>query len=76
MLDFIKKNYFNLCLILVYIVIACLVYGIWTYSAWHLWYVTLIVVLAICGLGAFIGFLWLKSLNKKEEEKPQEEIVQ
>ena len=68
MWNFIKNNYFKLCIIIAYTIIACLVYGIWTYSAWTLWYVTLIIVIAICILGAVIGYIWLKSENKQIHE--------
>lgn len=80
MLQNLKENYFNICLTFVYTLLASLVYGIWSYSAWHLWYVTFIIVLVICGIGSVIGYFWIKSeIRKKEvteESKPEESIVQ
>lgn len=68
MLDYIKKNYINLCIVLIYTVVACLVYGIWSYTAWQLWYVTFIIVLIITIAGAVIGYLWLKPTPQAKEE--------
>lgn len=68
MLDYIKKNYINLCIVLIYTVIACLVYGIWSYTAWHLWYVTFIIVLVITIAGGVIGYLWLRPAKEVEEK--------
>lgn len=80
MLQILKENYFNICLIFVYTLLASLVYGIWSYSAWHLWYVTFIIVLVICGIGSVIGYFWITSeIRKKEgteESKTEESIVQ
>lgn len=67
LLDFIKKNYVNLCIASVYIVLACLVYGIWSYSAWHLWYVTFIIVIAIMIAGVLVSYFWLRK-DKKENQ--------
>ncbi len=75
----IKDNYINLCIALVYTVIASLVYGIWSYAAWHLWYVTFIIVLVITIAGCIITYFWIKSEHQKksdvvvkEEEKKEE----
>lgn len=80
MIQFLKKNWFNMCLVVVYTALASLVYGIWSYSAWHLWYVTFIIVLVITCIGCVIGYFWLKSEIHKnkvvEEEKPEETIIQ
>ncbi|MDE6047924.1 MAG: hypothetical protein K2F56_04775 [Anaeroplasmataceae bacterium] len=79
MLEHIKNNYVNICMAIVYTILASLVYGIWSYSAWHLWYVTLIIVIVIVGIGSVIGFFWIRSeirKNQPKEEMPEETIVQ
>lgn len=79
MLEHIKNNYVNICVAIVYTTIASLVYGIWSYSAWHLWYVTFIIVIFIVGIGFVIGYFWIRSENKKlqpKEEIKEESIVQ
>lgn len=79
MVELIKKNYVNICIASVYTLIACLVYGIWSYSAWELWYVTFIIVLAIVAIGFVIGFFWIRSEIKNSQPKAvssEETIVQ
>ena len=77
MITLIKNNYVNICIALVYSVLACLVYGIWSYSAWHLWYVTLIVVLFILAVSAVISYFWLKSeiMHKKEQSAKNSDVI-
>ncbi len=74
MLEIIKRNYVNICIALVYTTLACLVYGIWSYHAWHLWYVSFIIVLLLTALGIVVGFFWIKSENKKKEVQSKEEM--
>ncbi|MDE7264154.1 MAG: hypothetical protein K2N64_05795 [Anaeroplasmataceae bacterium] len=78
MLEHIKKNYVNICIAIVYTIIACLVYGIWSYSAWQLWYVTFIIVLVIIAVGFGIGYVWIHSeiQNRQPKEPSEETIVQ
>ena len=66
MLEVLKKQVFKIFQCLIYIILLCLIYGIWSYKAWELWYVTLIIVLAIVGLGVFVSYLWIKSVIKSE----------
>lgn len=66
MLKLLKENYVNICIVFVYTVLADLVYGIWSYSAWQLWYVSFIIVLLITVAGCFIGFFWIKFEIKKK----------
>lgn len=68
MLEIFKKNYVNICIVFVYTIIAGLVYGIWSYSAWQLWYVTLIIVLVIVALGVLCGYFWISHELKKQKE--------
>ena len=77
MLEHIKNNYVNICIAIVYTILASLVYGIWSYSAWHLWYVTLIIVIVIVGIGSVIGYFWIRSEIKKNQpkEEPKEETI-
>lgn len=77
LLEHIKNNFLNICIAIVYTVIAALVYGIWSYSGWHLWYVTLIIVIAILGAGVTISYFWIRSeirskQKKEEKAKPEE----
>ncbi len=74
MLDIIKRNYVNICIAIVYTALAMLVYGIWSYSAWEIWWATLLIVLAILGVGIVISYFWIKSESKGKEEQ-QKELV-
>lgn len=67
MKEIFKKYYFNIIIILAYIIIACLVYGIWFQALWNLWYVTLITIVLIIAVGFVIGYFYIKSLIKKNE---------
>ena len=75
MLEQIRNNYVNICIAAVYTILAMLVYGVWSYSAWELWYVTFIIVIAILGTGITISYFWIKSEiksnNIKQEEQPK-----
>ena len=66
--DLIKKQYKNLILIAAYIIAAALVYSIWFNSIWHLWYINLITVFVIVTAGCVIGYFYLKSEIKKQEQ--------
>lgn len=72
MLELIKKNYLNILIAALYTLLADLVYGIWTYTAWRLWYVTFIIILIITSIGVTISYFWLSSENKIETKKVQE----
>lgn len=74
MLEYIKKNYLTIIIVFFYTMIASLVYGIWSYSAWHLWYVTLLIVLALVAIGMTIGYFWIKSENAKKIKQEQTAI--
>ncbi len=74
MLEYIKKNYLTIIIVFFYTMIASLVYGIWSYSAWHLWYVSLIIILALVVAGITIGYFWIKSENAKHIEQDQTTI--
>lgn len=77
MIEQIKQNYVNICIAFVYTILAMLVYGIWSYSAWQLWWATLLIVLAIFGVGFAISFLWIRSeiREKQKKDNPKEEKV-
>lgn len=77
MLQKIKDNYVNICIAAAYTITACMVYGSWSYSTWHLWYVTMIIVIVIVIVGFVIGFLWIngeiaKKLKQSEEKQSQQ----
>lgn len=67
MLEFIKKHFYNICITFVYTLLACLVYGIWSYSAWNLWYVTLIIVVLLVVVGSLCGYIWIKKEIQKQQ---------
>lgn len=75
MKEFIKKYYKDLLLVVGYTGVAIAVYVVWFESMWHLWYVDLITAILIIGLGALIGYFYLKGIIKKDsEEKVKEEV--
>lgn len=79
MLEQIKENYVNICIASVYTILVMLVYGIWSYSAWRLWWVTMLIVIILLVAGFVISFFWIKSEIKAKQNKPQakeEPIVQ
>ena len=65
MKEFVKRQYKNLILVAVYLILANLIYIIWFNDLWHLWYVDLITGLVITGLGGYIGYRYLMSEDKK-----------
>ena len=67
MLEFVKKYYYNICITAVYTFLACLVYGVWSYSAWNLWSVTLIIVVAFVAVGFLCGYVWITHEVKKQD---------
>jgi len=74
MKEFIKKYYKDLLLVVGYTGVAMAVYIVWFESMWHLWYVDLITAILILGLGALIGYFYLKSIiNKDSKENVKEE---
>ena len=79
MKDFIKKFYKDLLLVVGYTGVAIAVYVVWFESMWHLWYVDFITAFLILGLGALIGYFYMKSViaeaskeTVKEEPKTEE----
>ena len=79
MKDFIKKFYKDLLLVVGYTGVAIAVYVVWLESMWHLWYVDFITAFLILGLGALIGYFYMKSViaeaskkTVKEEPKTEE----
>lgn len=66
MLDIIKKQFNKILQAFIYTTIMCLIYGVWSYKAWSLWYVTLIIVVVIVAIGVVVSYLWIKSEVKKE----------
>lgn len=79
MKEFIKKYYKDLLLVIAYTGVALAVYIVWFESMWHLWYVDLITAIVILGIGAVIGYFYMKSVinndsNEVVKEEPKEEI--
>lgn len=74
MINYIKKYYTIVLLDIVYTTVAIIVYIVWLESAFHLWYVNVIVALAIFALGFVIGYLYIKAKidKEKKEEIPDE----
>ena len=69
MMEFVKKYYNHLLLVLFYSVLALVIYIIWFNSLWHLWYVDVITAIVILGLSVFLGYDYMKGVIKEEKEK-------
>ena len=65
MLEVLKKQFNKIFQAVVYTTLLCLIYGIWSFKAWNLWYVTLLIVIAIVAIGV-VSYFWIKSETKKE----------
>lgn len=63
--EFFKRQYKNLILVAMYLIMANVVYIVWFNDLWHLWYVDVITFLAITALGLFIGYKYILSEEKK-----------
>lgn len=66
--DDIKNNAYNIMLCVFYTIILCVVYGMWSFKALQLWWLTLIIVVVILTVGFVVGILWTKS-NKVKAQK-------
>lgn len=66
MLEVLKKQFNKIFQAVVYTTLLCLIYGIWSFKAWNLWYVTLLIVIAIVAIGVVVSYFWIKSETKKE----------
>ena len=66
MLEVLKKQFNKIFQAVVYTTLLCLIYGIWSFKAWDLWYVTLLIVIAIIAIGVVVSYFWIKSEIKKE----------
>ena len=66
MLEVLKKQFNKIFQAVVYTTLLCLIYGIWSFKAWNLWYVTLLIVIAIVAIGIVVSYFWIKSEIKKE----------
>lgn len=65
MLEIIKKYRYNISIVFAYTLIADLVYGVWSYSLWQSWYISLIIVIVITIIGGVVGWFWIKSIDKE-----------
>lgn len=63
--EFFKRQYKNLILVAIYLIMANVVYIVWFNDLWHLWYVDVITFLVITALGLFIGYKYILSEEKK-----------
>ena len=59
-MNYIKNNYKNLLIVLVYITLANIVYISLAHILWNRWYLDLLIGLIITGIGAVIGYFYLK----------------
>ena len=66
MLEVLKKQFNKIFQAVVYTTLLCLIYGIWSFKAWNLWYVTLLIVIVIIVIGVVVSYFWIKSEIKKE----------
>ena len=74
-MEILKKIYKKLLLVLSYTVIASFVYGYWFHNLWGLWYVTLITIIAIFGIGALIGYFYVRNDLKPNDEIKEVEPI-
>lgn len=66
MFEIFKQHFNKIFQVIVYTTLLCLIYGIWSWTAWNLWFVTMIIVLAIVAAGTVVGYFWIKSQIKSE----------
>ena len=59
----------ELLIIVSYIVVGCLAYGVWFNSLWHKWYINLITVVVIIAIGAVIGYFYILGMDREREQK-------
>ena len=68
-----KKLFVNhwkeLAIVCAYIIVGCLVYGVWFNHLWHKWYINLITVFVIIAIGVVIGFFYIRGMDKEKLEK-------
>lgn len=60
MKNVIKSQWKRLVLALVYTIVAVAVYVVMVEIFWHLWYVNLIVGLAVAAIGCVVGYIYAK----------------
>ena len=66
--EIVKNHYKRMCLALCYTLSGILIYGYLFNELFHLWYVTLVVILVIIAIGSFGGFLYVKSeINEQKK---------
>ncbi|RIA78118.1 hypothetical protein EI71_00430 [Anaeroplasma bactoclasticum] len=68
-----KNHWKELAIVFVYILVACLAYGVWFNSLWHKWYINLITILVIIAIGVVIGFFYIKGMDKEKAKEEQKE---
>lgn len=66
--DILKNQWKNCILVLAYIAIALVVYITLAVTVIKLWYVTLIISVAIVAIGLTIGILYIKSEYRRSIE--------
>ncbi|MGM9970310.1 MAG: hypothetical protein ACI35S_07950 [Anaeroplasma sp.] len=63
-MKYLKEMYKDLILVLVYIILADIVYVSIAQIIWGQWYLSLLVGIAITLIGSVIGFFYLKNERK------------
>ena len=69
MLTLIKEQFNKIIQALIYTALACTIYGVWSWKAWNLWYVTLLIIIAFIAVGVVISYFWIKSEVKQKEKE-------
>ena len=68
MKEIVKNHYKRISLALCYTLAGILIYGYLFNQLFHLWYVTLVVILVIIALGSIGGYLYVKSeINQQKK---------
>lgn len=72
----IENHWKELAIVFVYILVACLAYGVWFNSLWHKWYINLITILVIIAIGVVIGFFYIKGMDKEKAKEEENKAIE
>ena len=71
-----KNHWKELAIVFVYILVACLAYGVWFNSLWHKWYINLITIIVIIAIGVVIGFFYIKGMDKEKAKEEENKAIE
>lgn len=72
----IENHWKELAIVFVYILVACLAYGVWFNSLWHKWYINLITIIVIIAIGVVIGFFYIKGMDKEKAKEEENKAIE